>query len=75
VSDATDALGDIVSSLSKIPAPVIRIVVAIVKAIANSPDPLRAAKRAASAAASEEASEGVLRRLLGTVRKAGKRAP
>jgi hypothetical protein len=72
VSDATDAVGDIVSALNKVPAPVIRIVVAIVKAIASSPDPLRAAKRAAAAAASEEATEGLLKRLLGTVRKASR---
>ena len=46
-------------------APVLRILVAVVQAIATSPDPLRAAKRALAAASSEEASEAALKKILG----------
>jgi hypothetical protein len=45
--------------------PVLRVLVAIARAIVGSPDPLRAAERALAAASSEEASEAALRKLLG----------
>ncbi len=67
------ALGEVGRALAKAPAPVVRVVVEVVKAILASPDPARAAKRAALAASSEEASEAALKRLLGpTVKKVQK---
>ena len=46
-------------------APVLRILLAVVQAVAASPDPLRAAKRALAAASSEEGSEAALKKILG----------
>jgi hypothetical protein len=45
--------------------PVLRVLVAVARAIAGSSDPLRTAKRALAAAASEEASEAALQKILG----------
>jgi len=46
-------------------APVLRVLVAVVQAVATSSDPLRTAKRALAAASSEEASEAALKKILG----------
>jgi hypothetical protein len=51
--------------LAKAPALLVRAVVGVVRAIMNSPDPMRAAKRAALAAAADEGAEAALKQILG----------
>ncbi len=46
-------------------SPVLRVLVAVARAIVGSSDPLRTAKRALAAASSEEASEAALKKILG----------
>ena len=57
-----DDLSSVARSLS---GPVLRVLVAVARAVAQSPDPRRAAERALAAASSEEASEAALKKLLG----------
>jgi hypothetical protein len=61
-------ISELGSAAAKLAPAVLRIVVQTLRAIAASPDPLRAAKRAAIAATSEEASEAALKELLGRKR-------
>ena len=58
-------IDQLVSFARPLAAPVLRILVAVVQAVATSSDPLRTAKRALAAASSEEASEAALKKILG----------
>jgi hypothetical protein len=58
-------IDELLSLARPLAGPVLRVLVAIVRAISKSSDPLRAAKRALAAASSEEASEAALKKLLG----------
>jgi hypothetical protein len=56
---------EILAVVQALPAPIVRLVLYVVRAIASSDDPTRTALRAAKAAASREATDEALKQILG----------
>jgi hypothetical protein len=57
--------GEILAIVQALPAPVVELVLYVVKAISASDDPKRTALRAAQAAASKAATDEALKKVLG----------